>query len=333
MTKRSDINNLQVLNNISLCNLITDEHLEKADKLEQINEVFAEHSNIDLNIPFDQDDHLDLDGLYGGSTVLHAAASEGNVDIINLLVTKGAKVNVYNTAGMTPLDNAVINGKKEAVETLINLGADVNAYGSLDMFGTKNDTNISPPLWHALEEHLQTSDDKLQESYHSIANSLIDSGANVRVGGGDPHSLVIQQAAKAGLCDTVEKMLDRGANVNGDDPKSLSDNGADDTPPLGYAVEYKNIPLIKLLLDRGADTERFYNGKTPFKRVQEWGNPEVLEAFERQRARVKQENLISEAKGIMPSNLLLSEPGTSSVKAPAGPSKQNSISRKNTPSI
>lgn len=56
-------------------------------------------------------------------TPLHSAANEGRVDMIRLLVAKGAKVDTVSVSGKTALDYAQENGHQEAVKVLRELGA------------------------------------------------------------------------------------------------------------------------------------------------------------------------------------------------------------------
>ena len=61
------------------------------------------------------------------ATPLHRAASWGHKEIAELLITKGANVNAEDKWGNTPLHLAAYKGHKENVKLLIAKGADVNA--------------------------------------------------------------------------------------------------------------------------------------------------------------------------------------------------------------
>jgi ankyrin repeat protein len=59
-------------------------------------------------------------------TPLHAACEIGNLELIEALVTNGARVNLLNNNGLTPLQNAVQSGKIDAVRYLVDHGAFLN---------------------------------------------------------------------------------------------------------------------------------------------------------------------------------------------------------------
>jgi ankyrin repeat protein len=63
-----------------------------------------------------------------GATPLHFAAGEGNGDVVNLLLAKGADVNAKDAyGGRTPLYDAIRARSKDIVAQLLAHGADVNA--------------------------------------------------------------------------------------------------------------------------------------------------------------------------------------------------------------
>lgn len=63
----------------------------------------------------------------GGDAVLHIAVYTKRFDIAQLLLDKGADINVKNPLGLTPLHYAVYHATPKEVELLIKRGADVNA--------------------------------------------------------------------------------------------------------------------------------------------------------------------------------------------------------------
>ena len=62
---------------------------------------------------------------WSGNPLRHAARYANDIDIINLLLDRGAKVNAYSYHEPAPLHNAVDAGNLTAVTVLIDRGADV----------------------------------------------------------------------------------------------------------------------------------------------------------------------------------------------------------------
>lgn len=63
----------------------------------------------------------------GATTPLHVAANAGDIEQIQLLISRGAEVNVKDKFGETPLHIAADKGYKNIAELLIINGANVNA--------------------------------------------------------------------------------------------------------------------------------------------------------------------------------------------------------------
>lgn len=61
-----------------------------------------------------------------GWSPLHLAAKAGLVDVVRLLLDRGAEINARDDYGSTPLHRAVWHGRNEVVNVLIGNGADLN---------------------------------------------------------------------------------------------------------------------------------------------------------------------------------------------------------------
>merc|ERR1712039_213481 len=62
-----------------------------------------------------------------GTTALHIAAANNDVDAVCRLIEWGADVNLYDFRKRTPLHTAARKGKYETTMLLLELGADMNA--------------------------------------------------------------------------------------------------------------------------------------------------------------------------------------------------------------
>ena len=61
---------------------------------------------------------------------LHAALIYGNKEIAEMLIAKGANLNIQDEDGDVPLHIAVANGNNEIVELLLKKEADINIAGA-----------------------------------------------------------------------------------------------------------------------------------------------------------------------------------------------------------
>eukprot|EP01155_Anaeramoeba_flamelloides_P052660 Anaeramoba_flamelloidesc42828_g3_i2.p1 GENE.c42828_g3_i2~~c42828_g3_i2.p1 ORF type:complete len:208 (-),score=36.60 c42828_g3_i2:163-786(-) len=61
-----------------------------------------------------------------GQTVAHSVARLGKIDILRLLISKGADIHSKTNDGRNPLHFAVLNGNKEVIRILIENGANID---------------------------------------------------------------------------------------------------------------------------------------------------------------------------------------------------------------
>lgn len=94
-------------------------------------------------------------------TVLHHSIFSGNVDLIRLILTRGARYPRLGFDKPSPMDIAIISGRHDIVRLLIEYDADVN-WGS--------HTTIGQPLHTALTQRI--------ENKYEIVKILLDNGAD-----------------------------------------------------------------------------------------------------------------------------------------------------------
>ncbi|WP_264723490.1 ankyrin repeat domain-containing protein [Wolbachia endosymbiont (group A) of Cheilosia soror] len=217
-----------------------------------------------------------------GNTILHYAAEEGNLNLVELLLDNNTHISVKNSDGWIPLHLAVKEGKLDVVELLMRKGANIDA----------KDNNNQTPLHIAVQvgnfDTISLIVDKI-ESIKFLINEKDEFGYTP-----------LQYAAKNGKWDIVNLFLDKTAERGPDDVTNkdqlskswttvhyavyngdlhlikdifqfLQDKDAivntkdsSDWTPLHYAVYYNALDTVKFLVSKGADIEsRDRDGKTP----------------------------------------------------------------------
>ncbi|KAF8417658.1 ankyrin repeat-containing domain protein [Tirmania nivea] len=170
----------------------------------------------------DRGANVNLLNRFSDDTALWAAVTEGSLEIITFLLDRGADVNVNGHSG-TALCAAAYEGSLEIVTLLLERGADVNLTGG--DYGTALGAA-------AYEGSLE------------IVTLLLDRGADVNLTGGD-YGTALGAAAYQRRLEIVTLLLDRGADVN------LT--GGYHGTALGAAAIRGSLEIVTLLLDRGAD--------------------------------------------------------------------------------
>jgi ankyrin repeat protein len=155
-------------------------------------------------------------------------------EIIQLMIQRGASLDVSDYDGNYPLHLAVNVVDAYFIELLINNGV------SLDVTDSRGRT----PLRNAL----QTRDDKI------VAKLLIERGARLDIVDGEGMTALHYAASDPGVNERVVKMLiDKGA------PLDILDR--DGLTPLDIAVKFSNKGTTRLLLEHGAPGNAVKSGE------------------------------------------------------------------------
>ena len=140
----------------------------------------------------------------GNGTPLCYAARFNDVNVVQILLSKGADVKAIDVSQLTPLHCAALhNSNAEVISVLVEAGAVVDA---------RNDDKLTP---------LHLAVDKLQN-----VNALLEAGATVNLLDKNQCSPLFY-AARYNRIETVEALLDAGADPRlGKSP--LDEDGVDD---------------------------------------------------------------------------------------------------------
>lgn len=133
-----------------------------------------------------------IDTMCGDSgTALHAASNQGHLDIVSRLLEAGANVNVQCTTHGTALQVAAVKGHLDIVNLLLEKNASIDAHCG----------------WY---------DTALQEAsaygHLDIVDRLLEAGADVNMRGRE-HGTALQAAAAYGHLDVVNRLLEARADV------------------------------------------------------------------------------------------------------------------------
>lgn len=199
-----------------------------------------------------------------GQTALMWAAAEGNLAVVETLLRAEADYQTPLPSGFTPFFFAVRQGHTQVALRLLQAGLDVNQPIKPKRVASKGPKRGTPALMLAINNgHFET------------ALALLDAGADVNDdnagytplhamtwvrkpirGDGDPPP---RGSGAITSLQFVRELTQRGADVNAShgphSPPELRLNRTDATPLL-LAAETGDLPLLRILVQAGADPRR-----------------------------------------------------------------------------
>lgn len=170
-----------------------------------------------------------------GRTVLHFAATSGNVTSLNRILDQGLDLKAKDKNGDTPLHRAAARGTLEIVQRLIEKGAEIMAV---------NNKGQTPFLV------------AVAVGFKKVAEVLLKQGSNVQVAdidGNTPLHFAVN------LPRLLKRIIRNGGDVN-----AVNVNGCTPLHRASFSENMSTVDTMKLLLKADADIHRRDNqGNTP----------------------------------------------------------------------
>jgi ankyrin repeat protein len=227
-------------------------------------------------------------------TALMLAARTGKPDAVRVLLDHGADINARETwGGTTALMWAVSEKHPPVIEMLTKRGADLNARSKIvQPPGRRGDGNMKgfaprdlkpgekpESLIDGRDLNILTASGGLtplmfaaREGDMESAKILTSAGANLNAAAGDLSS-ALGLAIQNGFYDLASFLIDKGANVNQSDVLECSPlflavhaRNMDTSVGIPWIVTADALPLIKKLLDQGADVNHRVKFTPPFRK-------------------------------------------------------------------
>lgn len=244
-----------------------------------------------------------------GTTLLSKAAENGDQTIINMLVKCGASIETMNKDNESPEILAQRNGHERVSKRLYTLRCQLvedllraAKEGSTDKIRDLLSRGVLPDARNDSEVFLGafsgSSALEIAAQYgHPDAVLLLVRDAKASTTGADQRGwTALHKAAQKGDATVIKYLLEYGANVNASDKFAMTplhraaemgrldaivalgadkqinidSRGIKDSTPLMLAAQNGHIEIVKLLLERGADsTLRDRNGRTARDRAED----------------------------------------------------------------
>lgn len=216
-----------------------------------------------IGLLLDKGANINLLSSASGRTALYVAAMSKNYAATKYLISRGAKTEITDKAGYTPLTAAVILADPDMVQTLVEVGARTDVRSSAN--------NLTPLVMAA------TNPDPFKhKSYIKIMKILLDSKADVNFQASDGRTPLIAAAMNADQAQGAEKvslLLDEGAKPD------LVKHGGETA--LMLAAGRGNDKIVKLLIDHGAEVNlKSGAGETAMSYAQRAGSSAIIALLE-----------------------------------------------------
>ncbi len=184
------------------------------------------------------------------------AAKDGTIAVVRRELANGVDANAQGETGFTALMAAAQRGHKEIVELLLDKGANVNLKVAFERTLGKQKIKISnaTPMYVASASG-QTEVAELLISKGGRVNSMFTlKGENLA---GELTQSILHSTVKNGHIETVKLLLDKGASINklASMPRPGNEYSIIKFTPLDVAIQEEDDEMIELLRKHGGETK------------------------------------------------------------------------------
>ncbi|XP_023591612.1 death-associated protein kinase 1 [Trichechus manatus latirostris] len=186
----------------------------------------------------------------GGSNAIYWASRHGHVDTLKFLNENKCPLDVKDKSGETALHVAARYGHADVVQLLCSFGSNANFQDK------EEETPLHCAAWHG---------------YYSVARALCEAGCNVNIKNREGETPLLTASAR-GYHDIVECLADHGADLDASDK--------DGHIALHLAVRRCQMEVIKTLLGQGCFVDfQDRHGNTPLHVACKDGNMPIVVAL------------------------------------------------------
>lgn len=198
---------------------------------------------------------VDIEDKLIGRSPLHIAATNDNVEAVELLISYGANINYKDVWGWTPFNCAAARGNIEVMNCLIANGANIETNDPQKILFSIHPYNFLKAVNTMIQLEICKDVIKLMgteflrcAARHGdtlMVHALLEAGVNANADD-DLGSTALHQAAKYNHPEVVRILILYGVDVNAQDSSGQS--------PLAYAVERRHWIVVMTLLCYRANT-------------------------------------------------------------------------------
>ena len=222
-----------------------------------------------------------------GTTALHWAAHQNDLDLVERLIRAGANANVKNDYGATPMSEAAVTGSANLIEALLKAGADVesrNADGQTALMVVARTSRVDAAKALLRRGASVNAVEKWRgqtalmwaaaQNQPDMVRALVAAGAEVNARSmvnnwqrqvtAEPRAIYrpaggltpLLYAAREGCVECARHLAEAGADLNLGDPEEVS--------PLLLSILNGHDDLAAYLIQKGASPNKWdWYGRTP----------------------------------------------------------------------